>query len=42
MVGRTLAADADVLAAFAAGLDGHGEERLDGRIAFVEGRGDEA
>ena len=39
MVGRALAADADVLAGLAAGLDGTGQQRLDGRVALVEAFG---
>src|SRR5688572_10069396 len=41
VVGRPLPADADVLAGLLAGLDGHGEERLDGRVALVKERGDD-
>ena len=41
MVGRTLTADADVLALGAAGADRHREERLHGVVAFIERGGNE-
>jgi hypothetical protein len=41
VVGRALAADADILAAGLAGLDGGGEHELDGWVAFVEAGGDQ-
>jgi len=42
VIGRALAADADVFAHLVGGRDGHGQQHLDGRIAFVEQVGDEA
>jgi hypothetical protein len=42
VIGRPLAADADVLASLVGGSDGHGEQHLDGRIALVKEVGDEA
>ncbi len=42
MIGRSLPADADILARPAAGLNGHGQHRLDRRIAFVELPGNDA
>ena len=42
MIGRPLAADPHVLARLARGRDGHGQQRLDRLVAFVEQVGDEA
>ena len=41
ITGRTLTADADVLALGAAGLDGHAEHLLDRFVALVEQVGDQ-
>src|SRR5688500_20407747 len=41
VVGRALAADADVPAGIPAGLDRHRQQRLDRRVTLVEERGDD-
>ena len=41
MIRRALAADPDVLALFAAGSDGHRQQRLDRRVTLIEATRDQ-